>query len=237
MSNLKHLSGLLAFCVACAVSVQSQTALTSVHGTVTDSSGAPVPDAEVTADNNATALHLTRRTDSTGEYSFLQLVPGRYVVTVLRTGFANESKEAELLVDQPATINFTLSVQGSKVTVEVSAEAQTLNLTDATIGNSVTGTTVEALPMEGRNVPDLLSLQPGVLYLGQKFNDISSSTRDTDSRSGAVAGARSDQGNVTLDGVDNNDQRQGYAFTGVLRSTLDSLQEFRVVTTDANAES
>ena len=118
MSNLKHLSGLLAFCVACAVSVQSQTALTSVHGTVTDSSGAPVPDAEVTADNNATALHLTRRTDSTGEYSFLQLVPGRYVVTVLRTGFANESKEAELLVDQPATINFTLSVQGSKVTVE-----------------------------------------------------------------------------------------------------------------------
>src|SRR5437660_5875544 len=90
--------------------------------------------------------------------------------------------------------------------------------------------------MEGRNVPDLLSLQPGVLYLGQKFNNISSSNRDTDSRSGAVAGARSDQSNVTLDGIDNNDQRQGYAFTGVLRSTLDSLQEFRVTTSDANAD-
>jgi hypothetical protein len=84
--------------------------------------------------------------------------------------------------------------------------------------------------MEGRNVPDLLSLQPGVLYLGRQVN------QDLDSRTGAVAGARSDQSNVTLDGVDNNDQRQGYAFTGVLRSTLDSVEEFRVTTTNSNAE-
>jgi len=60
---------------------------------------------------------------------------------------------------------------------------------------------------------------------------------DQDSRSGAVSGARSDQSNVTLDGVDDNDQRQGYAFTGVLRSTLDSVEEFRVTTTNANADS
>ena len=85
--------------------------------------------------------------------------------------------------------------------------------------------------MEGRNVPDLLSLQPGVLYLGRH-----KSTRNTDSRSGAVAGARSDQSNVTLDGVDNNDQTNGFAFTGVLRATLDSTEEFRVTTTSANAD-
>src|SRR5437773_9856166 len=83
------------------------------------------------------------------------------------TGFGTQSKGAELLVNQPATINFALSVQESKTTVEVSTEAQTINATDATIGNSVSNTTVQALPMEGRNVPDLLSLQPGVLYLGQ----------------------------------------------------------------------
>src|SRR5437667_9800411 len=123
------------------------------------------------------------------------------------------------------------------MTIEVSTEAQNIRMTDATIANSVSNATVQALPMEGRNVPDLLSLQPGVLYLGQNFNDIGGgSTRDTDSRSGAVAGARSDQSNLTLDGIDNNDQRQGYAFTGVLRSTLDSLQEFRVTTADANAD-
>ena len=216
--------------------VPAQTGLTSLRGTVTDPSSAVAPGAQVAIENPASGFRATTKTDSNGAYEFPQIPPGRYTIIVTMTGFAALSKQAELLVSQPATINFTLSVQESKTVVEVSSEVQTLNMTDATIGNSVSNATVESLPMEGRNVSDLLSLQPGVLYLGQKFNDISSSNRDTDSRSGAVAGARSDQSNVTLDGVDNNDQRQGYAFTGVLRSTLDSLQEFRVTTTDANAD-
>jgi hypothetical protein len=214
----------------------AQTGLTSLRGTVTDPARAVVPGAQLELKNNATGSHATDKTDANGAYEFPQIPPGRYTITVTMTGFAAQTKQAELLVSQPATINFILSIQESKSVVEVSNEAQTLNVTDATIGNSVSNATVESLPMEGRNVPDLLSLQPGVLYLGQKFNDISSSNRDTDSRSGAVAGARSDQSNVTLDGIDNNDQRQGYAFSGVLRSTLDSLQEFRVTTTDANAD-
>jgi hypothetical protein len=86
--------------------------------------------------------------------------------------------------------------------------------------------------MEGRNVPDLLSLQPGVVYLNSRQTN-----PDQDSRSGSVSGARSDQSNITLDGIDDNDQRQGYAFTGVLRSTLDSVEEFRVTTTNSNADS
>jgi hypothetical protein len=150
---------------------------------------------------------------------------------VKTAGFGEQSKEAELLVSQPATINFSLSVQRSVTTVEVSSEAQTLNTTDATIGNAAGNATIQALPMEGRNVPDLLSLQPGVVYLGRQIN------QDQDSRSGSVSGARSDQSNLTLDGVDNNDQRQGYAFSGVLRSTLDSVEEFRVTTTNSNADS
>ena len=79
-------------------------------------------------------------------------------------------------------------------------------------------------------MPDLLSIQPGVLYLGRGAD------KQSDSRTGSVAGARSDQTNVTLDGLDDNDQTQGYAFTGVLRSTLDSVEEFRVTTTNANAD-
>jgi hypothetical protein len=80
-------------------------------------------------------------------------------------------------------------------------------------------------------VPDLLSLQPGVLYLPSPGYGAG------DSRSGAVNGGRSDQGNVTLDGVDDNDQVGGLAFTGVLRATQDSTEEFRVVTGQANADS
>ncbi|HKS81547.1 MAG TPA: hypothetical protein VJR23_08565 [Candidatus Acidoferrales bacterium] len=131
----------------------------------------------------------------------------------------------------PATVDFGLTLQAVSERVDVSATVATINTTDATIGNAVDNSTIQALPIEGRNVPDLLSLQPGVLYLGRTLNPI------TDSRSGTVNGSRSDQSNVTLDGLDNNDQLSGRAFFGVLRSTLDSVEEFRVTTTNGNADS
>jgi hypothetical protein len=91
---------------------------------------------------------------------------------------------------------------------------------------------IKGLPLEGRNVPDLLTLQAGVTYTGNR-SDVD---RDVDTRSGAVNGARSDQSNITLDGVDVNDQVNGSAFTSVLPVTLDSVQEFRVTTTNSNAD-
>jgi Carboxypeptidase regulatory-like domain len=210
----------------------SQTGLTSLRGTVTDPSGALLAGADVSLDNPSTGFHTSHSTDQTGAYEFPQIPPGKYTITAAKAGFGKQAKAAELLVSQPATINFSLSVQASTETVEVNDVAQAVNTADATIGNAVANSTIQALPMEGRNVPDLLSLQPGVVYLNSRATN-----PDQDSRSGAVSGARSDQSNVTLDGVDDNDQRQGYAFTGVLRSTLDSVEEFRVTTTNSNADS
>ena len=86
-------------------------------------------------------------------------------------GFGDQSKSAELLVNQPATVDFTLTVQANTVTVDVSASAQTLNTTDASLGNSADNAEIQALPSETRNVPDLLSLQPGVLYLPLGYGD------------------------------------------------------------------
>jgi hypothetical protein len=209
-----------------------QASFTSLRGTITDSGGALLPNASVSIVNKATQLTSTQTANGSGEYQFQQLVPGTYVITANASGFGAQSKQADLLVNQPATINFKLSVQATTMTVDVSGEAETLNTTDASIGNAVNSATIEALPMEGRNVTDLLSLQPGVLYLGRQTTD----QQDQDSRSGSVAGARSDQTNVTLDGLDDNDQQNGYAFTGVLRSTLDSTEEFRVTTTSSNAD-
>jgi len=100
------------------------------------------------------------------------------------------------------------------------------------LGNAFDEHQVKDLPMEGRNVPDLLSLQAGVAYTGNR-PDINT---NVDTRSGAVNGARSDQSNITLDGVDVNDQVNGTAFTSVLPVTLDSVQEFRVTTTNANSD-
>ncbi len=210
----------------------SQASFTSLRGTITDSSGALIPGATVAIVNKATSLTSTQIASGNGEYQFQQIVPGTYIITANGSGFSPQSKQADLLVNQPATINFKLSVQATAITVDVSSEAETLNTSDASIGNAVNNATIQALPMEGRNVTDLLSLQPGVLYLGQQTTD----QQDQDGRSGSVAGARSDQTNVTLDGLDDNDQQNGYAFTGVLRSTLDSTEEFRVTTTSSNAD-
>ena len=224
--------GLGLLCMGFSLLAWSQTGLTSLRGTVTDPSGALLSGATVVLEEATTGFHTSLSTDQNGAYEFPQILPGKYTITVTKAGFGKQTKAAELLVSQPATINFALSVQTINETVEVSDIAQTINTSDATIGNAVSNSTIQALPMEGRNVPDLLSLQPGVVYLNSRATN-----PDQDSRSGAVSGARSDQSNVTLDGVDDNDQRQGYAFTGVLRSTLDSVEEFRVTTTNSNADS
>jgi hypothetical protein len=203
-----------------------QNATTSLRGVIKDPSGALVPGATVTITDNATGKSISTTAGTSGIYVFPQINPSKYTIKVTSAGFGAQTKAAELLVDQPATIDFTLTVQASTVTVDVSASAQTLNVSDASLGNSADNEEIQALPSETRNVPDLLSLQPGVLYL----------PNSGDSRTGAVNGGRSDQGNVTIDGVDDNDQVNGYAFTGVLRQTQDSIEEFRVTTGDANAD-
>lgn len=205
-----------------------QTATTSLRGVIQDPSGALVPGATITLTDNTSGKTISTTAGETGLYVFPQLFPSKYTIKVSVAGFADQSKTAELLVNQPATVNFTLSLQASSVTVDVSAMAQTLNTSDASLGNSVGNQMIEAIPTETRNVPDLLALQPGVLYMPYTTGD---------SRSGAVNGARSDQGNITIDGIDNNDQVNGYAFTGVLRQTQDSIQEFRVTTGNSNADS
>ena len=96
------------------------------------------------------------------------------------------------------------------------------------MGNVISGNQVRSLPLEARNVVGLLSLQAGAVYLPN--------TGNLDNRSGAVSGARADQANITLDGVDVNDPQFSTAYSTALRSTLDSLQEFRVTTSNYGAD-
>ncbi len=224
----RSLWGWVLFCIfSTATFTLGQSANTSLRGTVKDPSDALVPGAKVTLTNPANGQTLSAVANSAGLYVFPQLLPAKYTVVVTAEGFGEQTKTAELLVNQPATIDFTLGVQANTVTVDVSASAQTLNISDASLGNAANNEEIQALPSETRNVPDLLSLQPGVLYLPSTI---------TDSRSGSVNGGRSDQGNVTIDGVDDNDQVGGLAFTGVLRQTQDSIEEFRVTTGGSNAD-
>jgi len=207
-------------------------ATTSLRGTVTDPSGKAVAGAAVVLSSSEikTARNIT--TGDQGEYQFLLVPPGTYVLSVTAPGFRRyEQKDLALLVNTPATVNIELKVGGTNETVTVTSEAPAINMVDASLGNSFEEKQVIQLPLEGRNVPDLLSLQAGVAYTGNRIGD-----KDQDTRNGAVNGARSDQSNITLDGVDVNDQSNGYAFTSVLPVTQDSIEEFRVTTTNYGAD-
>jgi hypothetical protein len=221
--------------VLCTLSLGwSQVATTSVRGTIYDSRGAVVPQATVTLDSPATGFSRSTKSDGQGAYEFVQIPPGTYNVSASASGFATTKVSgAQLLVNTPGTQNLTLRVAEAAVTVvEVQGQAELVNTTDASIGNAFDSKQILNLPFEGRDPVGILSLQPGVSFVGGRAVD-----QSYDSRGGSVNGARSDQTNVTLDGVDNNDQNNGLAFQGALRSTLDSLEEFRVATSNSNADS
>ena len=210
-----------------------QTGTTSLRGTVMDKTGGAIAGAKVTLKNASLAFERTTLTGNAGQYEFLGLQPGTYQLTVEMANFQKYLQgKLELLVNTPATQDVQLQVGSATETIEVTTQAATLNTTDASLGTPFNENQIKQLPLEARNIPDLLTLQSGVVYTGNR-SDIN---KDTDTRSGAVNGARSDQSNITLDGVDVNDQVNGYAFTSVLPVTVDSVQEFRVTTTSYNAD-
>ncbi len=210
----------------------AQVSTTALRGTVADPAAAVISGAQITLANPAAGFSRSTTTNGHGEYQFLQVPPGTYNLSAAAAGFTTSRKEdVVLLVNTPATLDFVLQIGKSETTVDVRGEAPAVNTVDATLGNAFDSTQIEALPSEGRNAVELLSLQAGVAYVGNQVNT------GADSRGGAVNGARSDQTNVTVDGLDDNDQLEGYAFTGALRVPMDSLEEFRVTTTNADADS
>lgn len=232
MKEIKRFLNVLAAILLVSGMVFAQ-AVTSVSGRVTDPTGASIPGASIELENTGTGLKRTGKSDPAGLYSFLQVVPGDYRLTAKATGFATKViNDVRLLVNNPATVNIGLEVGAISETVAVTAEAVQVNTTDASIGNAIGTRAIAQMPLNARNIVGLLALQPGVVFITDDRDDANS----TNYRNGAVNGGKSDQANVTLDGVDVNDQMDRYAFTSVLRMTPDAVQEFRVTTSNANAD-
>src|SRR5271157_4099518 len=200
---------------------------TSLTGTAADPTGAVIPGATISIVNAQTGAARDAVSDTQGRYTMLQLTPGTYTLTAKASGFADlVIAGVELLVNQPATRAITFEKVGTtKTTIEVAATTAQVNTTDASLGNAIGGTAIVELPMFARNVVNLLQFQPGVTATG-----------DGGERDGAVNGGKADQSNVSLDGVDVNDQNARTAFTSVLRVTLDSVAEFRTTTTNGAAD-
>jgi len=147
----------------------AQIGTTSLHGTVLDKSHGAVGGAKVTLINPAQGLERDATSSTNGEFEFLALPPGNYVLTVEKAGFNKyEQKNLQLLVNVPNTLNVVLQVGSVSTQVEVSAMADTINTTDASLGIAFGENQVKQLPLESRNVPDPLSLQPGVVYTGNR---------------------------------------------------------------------
>ncbi len=237
MKSVKRLAILSITLLATASIALSQTSSSSLQGTVTDPSGSAISRAGLVLSSSESKLERTTVTGTQGEYRFFALPPGTYTLTVTAKGFTRyQQTDLQLLVNTPATANVRLKVGSASESITVTGEAPALNLVDASIGNPFNETQVKQIPLEGRSVPELLSLQAGVAYTGNRPDLLDPKVKDQDSRSGSVNGARSDQSNISLDGVDVNDQSNGYAFTSVLPTTLDSVQEFRVTTSNYNAD-
>jgi hypothetical protein len=204
-------------------------ATTQLTGVVTDPSGAVIPGARLELENLDTGLKRSTTSDPAGAYAFLQVLPGSYKITATATGFRSATiGDLRLLVNNPTTVNLRMEVGQITETVAITAEAVQVNTTDASIGNAIGTRPILQLPLNARNIVGLLALQPGVVFTRED---------STNERNGAVNGGKSDQANVTLDGVDVNDQMDRQAFTTVLRMTPDAVQEFRVTTANSNADS
>lgn len=217
-----------------------QGATTSIVGDVIDPQGAAIEGAKVTASDASNAVNRETKTDAVGHFQFLSLQPGTYVVRVEVQGFRTAVMDkVEALVSTTQRLNIKLELGEIAQTVIVSETAvAAVNTTDATLGNAFDSKQISALPFEGRDAAGVLSLQPGVAFIPNVNTDRTAVNNavSVDTRNGAVNGGRSDQANITLDGVDNNDQLLGTAFQGAVRSTLDSIEEFRVTTGGINAD-
>jgi len=232
--RIAKLISLLAVAALVSSYLCAQTGTSSLRGTITDPKGAVIPGATVTLSNPQTGYTRTAKTNSQGLYQFLEVLPATYKLSAQATGFATLAQDnVILMVNTPATLDLQMQVAGQAVTVEVTGSAPMVNTTDASLGHAFNALQIQDLPFEGRDPTGILSLQAGVAYTG---NNDQAMPQSEDSRSGSVAGARSDQANITIDGIDNNDPVLGQAFQGALRATLDSLQEFRVTTTGGNAD-
>ncbi|HEX5235669.1 MAG TPA: carboxypeptidase-like regulatory domain-containing protein [Silvibacterium sp.] len=211
-----------AFCLIPSAA-HAQNVYAAIHGTVTDSSGAVVPNASVTVLNTSTGITTTGATDSRGYYTLPQLqIGGPYTVTIAASGFKSFTQSGLTLnLNDNRDVDARLEVGTGSTTVQVSATALQVETSDTQIKQVMTAEQLEEIPLAGRDPAGLQKLQPGVVESSDRFGNFS-----TD-------GSQTPQNAYLVNGVDINDgplQSEG------IQVNPDALQEENIIVSTLNPE-
>jgi Carboxypeptidase regulatory-like domain/TonB dependent receptor/TonB-dependent Receptor Plug Domain len=228
------LAVLALMCIAPAVQAQIDRA--SLAGTVKDSAGGVLQGATVTVTNIATNVASKATTSSSGTFLVVNLQSGQYLVEAEAQGLQKAVQSVILEIGQRGRVDITLGVGSMSETVTVEGVRRLLNTEDATLGTVIDQSAVANLPLAIRNWDDLLALVPGVQ--GDRFTEQGGGTSFGRTGGVNVHGSRSLQNNFLLDGVDNNSISTNVQelTSQVSRPSVDSIQEFKVVTSPYAAE-
>lgn len=213
---------------------KAQNATTgTVIGTVTDPTGAAVVDAAVVLRSKATNNQSTQRTNGAGQYTFVNVSPGEYQITVKKDGFRSadvSSLSVDVAKSYNVDVRLELGAASESVTVTIEARVE-MQTTDAQMGDVVGGTTLVRLPTLQRDAAELLTLQPGTTPYDTAANG------GFGNQGGTVAGARSDQNAISMDGIDITDNTVGGGANAqnFIPTGVESLEEFRVGVSNANS--
>ncbi len=226
----EHLLRLITFAATGVLLVPSllhAQATGAITGTITDPSGAVIASAKVTATRAETGVAQSTVTTSAGSYTIPRLVVGTYNVTAEAAGFKTGTASGITLdVSQTRSVDFTLVLSGVTQSVEVTAAPPLLNTTDGTLAQVVSGEQTQELPLNGRNIEGLMTMQPGVVpntgIMGWMSGEL-------------VGNGNRGETNVgTLDGADVSDAEMGtLQFTNF---NLDAISEFKVQANNYSAQ-
>jgi hypothetical protein len=219
-----------------------QTDTARLIGTITDSTGAVVPNAAVAVTNTGTGRRVTAQTDGSGEYTVNALPAGTYHIEVKQPDFKTATADFTLEVSQVQEISLKLEAGSTGTTVDVTGEVPLVDTATSSTGEVIQGRQVTELPLNGRNFTQLALLTPGVTR--GAYGDIASgggsgtnaeTFRNSETGGAALSanGLRPQANNFLLDGVDNN---EGLVNSIVFFPPAEAIQEFRVNTSVAPAE-
>jgi hypothetical protein len=203
----------------------------AVRGTVTDPSGAVLPDAKVTLTSEGTGLTMSSTTGKDGTFTFSPVKIGSYTLSAEAPGFKKAATHVTVNVQQQARADFQLVTGAVTETVEVTSAAPQLQTQDASVGTVATTEQINDLPLNGRNYTFLAQLGSGVTRLNP--------TRGLDQTGSFVAnGLTTVHNNYILDGIDNNNDTVDF-LNGAAYANLpppDAIQEFKAQTSNFSAE-